>query len=114
MQGKIMTTPAPWGNPFGVSTTTGNQLYMKTATFADGSFVAVWIDGSETGADTSGAAIRGQLFNADGSKRGAEFIVNNTTENQQSEAVVTVLSDGRFVVAWKDDSGLEDGDESGI
>ena len=36
-----MTTPAPWGNPFGVSTTAGNQMYMKTAAFADGSFVAV-------------------------------------------------------------------------
>ncbi|MCG7392385.1 calcium-binding protein [Microvirga sp. ACRRW] len=109
-----MTTPTPWGKPFGVSTTTDDQGYMKTAAFADGSFVAVWLDDSKTGPDTSGLAIRGQIFNADGSKRGGEFVVNTTTENEQRDPVVTVLSDGRFVVAWTDDSRLEDGSETGV
>ncbi|WP_457091535.1 hypothetical protein [Microvirga sp. P5_D2] len=109
-----MTTPAPWGNPFGVSTTAGNQMYMKTAAFADGSFVAVWVDTSNTGSDTSVSAICGQLFNADGSKRGSEFVVNTTTEGEQTNPTVAVLSDGRFVVAWKDDGEVEDEDGSGI
>ncbi|SCY89908.1 calcium-binding protein [Microvirga guangxiensis] len=109
-----MTTPALWGNPFGVSTTAGEQFAMETATFADGSFVAIWTDTSQTGADTSGNAIRGQIFNADGSKRGGEFVVNTTTDGDQENAVITVLNDGRFVVAWADGSGAEDKDGSGI
>lgn len=87
---------------------------MKTAAFADGSFVSVWQDGSGTGTDTSGTAIRGQIFNADGSKRGGEFIVNTITEQDQTDPVITVLSDGRFVVAWTDKSTTEDAEGSGI
>ncbi len=109
-----MTTPALWGNPFGVSTTTGTQASMRTATFADGSFVAVWVDESRTGADTSGSAIRGQIFNADGSKRGSEFVVNTAVEGIQAQPDITVLSDGRFVVAWADESGMDDKSGFGI
>jgi serralysin len=109
-----MTTPALWGNPFRVSTTAGFQYSMKTAAFSDGSFVAVWVDESETTADTSESAIRGQMFNADGSKRGTEFVVNTTVEQDQMEPVVTVLSDGRFVVAWTDNSRIEDTSDTGI
>ncbi|MFL4996854.1 MAG: calcium-binding protein [Microvirga sp.] len=67
----------------------------------DGSFVAVWTDNSETGADTDSGSIRGQFFNADGSRKGAEFLVNTTTAGSQINPDVTVLDDGRFVVAWQ-------------
>ncbi|MCG7392501.1 hypothetical protein MHY87_06245 [Microvirga sp. ACRRW] len=107
-----MATPAPWGNPFGVSTTKGRQANMKVAAFVDGSFVAVWQDSSGEGEDPN--AIRGQLFNADGSKRGGEFIVNSTPEGDQYEPTVTVLADGRFVVAWTDLSETDDPSSAGI
>ncbi|MBQ0823150.1 hypothetical protein KBI52_23450 [Microvirga sp. HBU67558] len=67
----------------------------------DGSFVAVWTDLSNTGADTHGGAIKGQLFSADGSRKGAEFLINTTTAGLQIFPDVIVLNDGRFVVAWQ-------------
>ena len=33
--------------------------------------------------DTSAAAVRGQVFNADGSKAGSEFLVNTITDSTQ-------------------------------
>ncbi|WP_112663842.1 calcium-binding protein [Microvirga flavescens] len=109
-----MTTPAPWGNPFEISTATGNQDEMKTVALADGSFIAVWTARSGTGADTSGYSIRGQLFNANGSKRGGEFVVNTTIEDGQVEPDIAVLSDGRFVVAWTDYSKMDGESGPGI
>ncbi len=101
-----MTSPIAWGAIFPVnSTITGSQFLPQIAALKDGSFVAVWTDISQTGADTSGMAVRGQLFNADGSKKGGEFLVNTTTLGSQGLSDVTVLNDGRFVVAWFGDDG---------
>jgi hypothetical protein len=86
---------------------TGNQQNVQVASFGDGSFVAVWTDfpmvddPPQEGPDTADGSIRAQIFNADGSKRGGEFLVNTTTENYQINPSVAVLSDGRFAVAWE-------------
>ncbi len=93
------------GGEFLVNTTTASsQSDPKIAALADGRFVVVWADGSGTGDDTSPPAVRGQVFNADGSKAGAEFLVNTTTTSYQYDPWVTALPDGRFVVVWKDNS----------
>jgi len=86
------------------STTAGNQTKPSIATLADGGFVVVWDDDSETGGDTDGRAIRGQVFAADGSTSGSEFLVNNTTAGGQGTPVVTALDTGDFVVTWNDES----------
>ncbi len=101
-----MPAPKLMGSPFLVNTTTRfDQEEVKLHALRDGSFIAVWEDLSETGGDTSGSAIRAQIFNADGTKRGGEFLVNSTTENSQTYPSVTTLNDGRFVVAWHSDDG---------
>ena len=51
--------------------------------------------------------MRGQLFNADGSRGGDEFIVS-TTSGTQFDGTVTGLADGRFVVAWSQIIGFTD------
>jgi Ca2+-binding RTX toxin-like protein len=84
------------------STIKNDQGDIKLYALKYGGFAAVWEDWSETGGDTESSAIRGQIFNADGSKRGGEFLVNTTTDNSQYDPHVTVLSDGRFVVVWED------------
>ncbi len=97
-----MAASTVWGSQFSINTTTkGSQRDVSLQYLKDGSFVAVWADNSETGGDTSGSSIRAQIFNADGSKRGGEFLVNNMTEGSQSSPEIAVLNDGRFVVAWK-------------
>jgi Ca2+-binding RTX toxin-like protein len=90
---------------FLVSTTTASfQTKPTIVALADGRFVVAWTDASGTGGDTSGLAIRAQLFNSDGSRDGAEFLVNTSTSGDQFEPTITALADGRFVIAWRDDS----------
>ena len=98
-----MTTPFKWGAEFVVNTTVANSQLQPTITaLADGRFVVAWTDGSQSGGDTSGAAIRAQVFNADGSLSGGEFLVNTRVTNSQIEQAITALADGRFVVGWTD------------
>jgi Ca2+-binding RTX toxin-like protein len=95
------------------TTTTGTQERPTIAALADGCFVAAWKDESESGGDTSGDAVRAQVFNADGTKSGAELLVNTTTTDFQGQPTITALADGRFVVAWSDNS-QSGGDTSGF
>ncbi|MGO4388745.1 calcium-binding protein [Microvirga sp. 2YAF29] len=98
-----MALSVAWGSVFLVNTTINkSQSSPKTYALKDGSFVAVWEDWSGTGGDASGSAIRGQLFSADGSKKSGEFLINTMTTGGQYDPLVTVLNDGRFVVAWED------------
>ena len=87
------------------TTTTGGQYESSVTALADGRFVVTWTDYSVTGGDTSFTAVRGQMFAADGTKSGTEFLVNTTTAAFQNESSITALADGRFVVAWTDQSG---------
>ncbi|HZH52981.1 MAG TPA: calcium-binding protein [Microvirga sp.] len=95
-----MATPVLWGSKFRLNTTTaGRQSDPQLCLLKDGSFVAVWVD--DVPDDLLGTSIRGQFFNADGTKQGKEFLVSSSKgNNYQSDPVVTVLNDGRFVVAW--------------
>jgi Ca2+-binding RTX toxin-like protein len=104
-----MSGATKWGSEFLVNTTTAQgQAEPEVTGLADGRFVVVWVDGSQSGADVSSFAVRGQVFNADGSKAGAELLVNSTTLNSQQYPTVTGLPDGHFVVAWKDNSQTSD------
>ena len=101
------------GSEFLVNTTTvGGQLYPDVAALPDGRFVIAWMDSSHVGDDSSGSAIRAQVFNGDGSKSGAELLVNTTAAADQIVPSISVLADGRFVVAWDDNSQSPD-DPSG-
>ena len=90
------------------TTTQGVQSGPVSAGLPDGGFVAVWEDQSNTGADTSNGALRGQVFHADGSPEGSEFLVNTTTFDRQDNPAVTGLNDGRFVVTWDGPVGDDD------
>ena len=86
------------------STITNNQEAPAITALSSGRFVVIWQDLSKTGADTARHAIRAQIFEADGTKRGAEFLVNSTTSGQQHTPDVAALSNGSFVVTWQDES----------
>ncbi len=91
------------GGEFLVNTTTAGHQFDPTITgLADGGFVISWMDLSGTGGDTSDGAIRAQAYNGDGTARGAEFLVNTTTTNDQSNPTITGLADGGFVISWQD------------
>ena len=106
-------TGARVGTQFLIDAIAANGQYDPTLTaLADGRFLAAWTDSSASGSDPSGLAVRAQVFNANGGRDGDEFLVNTTTTDDQSNATLTVLADGRFVAAWQDASRLLD-DASG-
>ncbi|MBM6581649.1 calcium-binding protein [Microvirga sp. BT689] len=101
-----MAMPTFWGPRFSINTTTNDhQQDVKLHALKNGTFVAVWEDMSGTGGDLDHGAIRGQIFNADGTKRGGEILINRTADGLQMDPQVTVLSDGRFAVVWTTVSG---------
>lgn len=97
------------GAEFVVNTTlSGSQAHPAIATLADGRFVVAWTDFSESGVDSDTSSVRGQIFEADGTKVGEELTLNTTQRFGQSSPTVTSLPDGRFVVTWSDGSWSED------
>ena len=90
---------------FTVNTTTSNdQDDAQVVALNDGQFVVVWTDASHTAPDESFTAVRLQVFNAAGSKVGGEILVNQSHTFEQQNPAINVLADGRFVVAWEDNS----------
>ncbi|HEV2155270.1 hypothetical protein [Bradyrhizobium sp.] len=101
------------GGEFLVNTaTSSDQLKPTISALPNGGFVVTWYDFSQAGGDSSGSAIKAQIYAADGSKVGGEFLVNTTTVNSQFTPTVTALSNGDFAIAWQDWSGTG-GDASG-
>lgn len=91
------------GGEFLVNTqTVGNQGGPTITDLANGGFVVSWYDLGGTPGDGSGASIRAQVFGADGTKAGSEFVVSTHTAGPQA---VTGLSNGGFVVTWQDYMG---------
>ncbi|WP_111732385.1 calcium-binding protein [Roseovarius amoyensis] len=86
------------------TTTTGGQGTQQITALEGGGFVITWQDLSETGGDTSGAAIRAQVFAADGTPIGDELLVNTTTSGTQAYPEVTALAGGGFTITWTDAS----------
>ncbi len=104
-------TGAEVGGEFQVNTyTQSGQGSSKITALDDGGFVILW---ESSGQDGSFFGVYGQRFDADGSPVGADFRVNTTTENHQSNVEVTLLADGGFVVVWEsrgqDDVEASDG-----
>ncbi|WP_225009724.1 DUF642 domain-containing protein [Novosphingobium percolationis] len=94
------------GSEFLVNTqTSGAQTDPAVTALANGGFVVTWHDSSQTLGDASGTSIKAQVFGADGSKVGGEFLVNTQTADMQLFPVVTDLANGGFVVTWMDPSG---------
>ena len=95
----------------------GSELLVNTATadtqddpqitaLANGAFVVTWQDrslgvGGATG-DSSGRAVKAQVFLADGTRVGSELLVNTATAGDQNAPQITALANGGFVVTWED------------
>jgi hypothetical protein len=100
---------AVFGNEV-VNTFDGGQQSAPAVTrMADGGYVISWTSDSQDGWGTS---VHGQRFAANGVPVGSEFQVNTYTPYNQSEATITGLTGGGFVVAWT--SQNEDGSTYGV
>lgn len=104
-----MPTLRPVTNSFVVNTITSLAQQQSSATkLTGGGLVVTWTDNSQSADDASGAAVRGQIFDASGAKSGSEFLVPSTTAGDQSYHSVRGLANGGFVVAWTDTSHSPD------
>lgn len=93
----------PVGPPTQVSTGSIDPAWPPAVTrMIDGGCLVTW-----TGLGAQ-QRIRAQRFGPDGDKEGAEIAVN-TSEAFHTDATVTVLSDGDFVVAWTDGEAVGGG-----
>lgn len=85
--------------------TIGSQQFSKVVALNDGRFCIAWLDQRFSGA-TAVYSLRGQLFDANGVKDGAQFQVNTTPFTQAGAADgsaydVVLLSDGRLSFTYK-------------
>ncbi|OUV25946.1 MAG: hypothetical protein CBC48_15875, partial [bacterium TMED88] len=106
----FFTNASKDGSEFRVNTeTTSDQNRPIVAALKDGNFVVVWRSYNQA-ATNSNNDIYGQLFSADSSKNGAEFLINSHTTNTQYQPSVTAFASG-FVVTWssygQDNSGYD-------
>jgi hypothetical protein len=94
------------GGEFQVNTvSSGDQVSPAIASFSEGGFFVCWASGDAYGRDVN---ICGQLYDADGSRKDGEFLVNNHTPSvHEANPAVSASSEGGFIVCW------ERGDESG-
>jgi Ca2+-binding RTX toxin-like protein len=99
--------------------TRGRQEMPEITSLPGGAFVVVWSDasGGEGGAagDSSGLAVKAQVFGPGGAPLGEEILVNTAVRGAQTAPQVLTLEGGGFVVAWDDDSrgfGGASGDSS--
>ncbi|MNO74360.1 Bifunctional hemolysin/adenylate cyclase precursor [compost metagenome] len=83
------------------TTTSGYQNEVSVAALADGGYIAVWSDQSSVSSDY----IYTQRYNASGAKVGGQTQVNATTTGEQEDPVITALTGGGYVIAWKVESG---------
>jgi hypothetical protein len=79
------------------STTLYNQYDPAVSPLSDGGFVVCW---QSLGQDGSDFGCFGQMFDADGQKRGIEFQINTGTDGLQGDPVPALLKNGDFVVCW--------------
>lgn len=80
------------------------QTVPVIAAQPDGSFLIVW---QEAAGSSGGDYLRAQLYNSNGSARGAMFSLG-VEQGAQSDVDITITNDGRYLVAWEDRSSFSD------
>lgn len=106
LSGQIFTADGSTvGSKFLVTGTYDNR--PSVTGLSNGGFVVTWSDfnRSDSGYEID---VRAQLFAADGSKVGTDFLVNTQTSGDQTQSTVTALANGGFVAAWsvRNDPGI--------
>ncbi|MBO3705820.1 MAG: hypothetical protein J5X21_05380 [Candidatus Accumulibacter sp.] len=101
----VSTTP---GNP--AQQQSGHQFLPDIATLSDGDLLVVWRD--DNGNDGSSHGVYGRRFDVGTGTFGDSFLVNTRTDDAQYEARVAALSDGGYVVVWRENN--QDGSGSAV
>jgi Ca2+-binding RTX toxin-like protein len=95
------------------SQTLSDQKYPTVTGLADGGFIVSWTS-FDSAQDGSEYAIKVQIFDATGTKIGAEFLANTQMLNGQYLSTITGLTNGGFVVSWTTNDAEQDGSGNAI
>lgn len=87
------------------SQVSGAQTNPAIASLSDGGFVVSWVDRNVLLGDGNRESIKAQVFSVQGSRVGAEFLVNTEFVSSQTLPTVTGLAGGGFAISWQDASG---------
>jgi Tol biopolymer transport system component len=74
-----------------------NQQLPAIASDGSGNFIAVWQSHNQDG---NGWGVYGRQYNASGTALGNEFLINQTTQGDQTNPAVACDAAGAFVVTW--------------
>ncbi|TMJ14861.1 MAG: hypothetical protein E6G94_08550, partial [Alphaproteobacteria bacterium] len=86
------------------TTLAGDQANPVMRKLSSGGFVLVWEDQGSNG-DPADFDLYGQVFDSNGAKVGAQFLVSTWSASLQTDAAITYLPSGGFIVSWTDYSG---------
>ena len=103
-------TPTPTAAEFRVNTFTGgiSQNSAAVTALSDGRFLVTWVTRNQISADDMFA----QIYNADGTPYGSEFVVNTTTGSYERFGSIAGLDGGGFVATYS--AYTLDGNDYGI
>ncbi|PXW89991.1 cadherin domain-containing protein, partial [Nitrosomonas sp. Nm84] len=85
------------GSEFVIANNAANEGLANVTMNSSGAFVVTW----ERGLGTADIDIYARIYNSSGTAVGSEFLVNETTIYDQSNAKVAMDASGNFVVAWE-------------
>ena len=80
----------------------GDKLAPTMTALADGRFVVSWLDFESDGQNLS-YGTQAQILNANGTKSGAQFSLNDFVPGTQTQSGLIGLPGGGFIGAWVDD-----------
>ena len=76
----------------------GKIQSQSITSLSNGGFVVTWVG---DGNDIPGSRIYAQIFNSSGAKVGSRLQVNTSTSNYSASPSITPLSNGSFVITWR-------------
>jgi len=107
---RIHSTGGPIGDELLINQySTEHQDYPDIAVVPDGRFIVAWHSVQQDG---SGYGVYARRYNADGTRTGPEFQINEYTLSNQSWARVAADHFGGFTVVWQ--SFGQDGSRNGV
>ena len=86
------------------SVTSGAQTSPSIASSPDSSFIITWQDGPSGSKD-----VRARMFSASGGAKGADFVVNTYTNNDQDSQAIATFPDSSFIITWRSKYQIEGG-----
>ncbi len=106
--GQVRAADGGAGAIFEIGSAPGEDPRPSIVQLSNGNIVVVWQDDAidtDSAVDPDGTEVKARIFSPAGVPLGEAFTINTLAAGDQRDADVAALSDGRFVVTWRDANG---------